>query len=122
MLNEFPVRINGVELFESNQWDEESEVIENKYETEAGTDQVSVTRYDKLSVSAQFRCQSEWLGQFKRWSKMDSLTVDIYDAPSNGYISRTMRMRNFKNTLIEFSEKVKDTNGVWDVTFDLEEF
>lgn len=122
MLNEYPVKINGVELFEANKWEEESGVVENKYETEAGTDQVSVTRYDKLTVSTQYRCHSKWLGQFKRWSKMDSLTVDIYDADSNGYISRTMRMRNFKNSLIEFSGKVKDTNGVWDVTFDLEEF
>lgn len=122
MLIDFPVKINGVELFPANSWSEKSDVVENKYETEAGTDQVSVIRYDKLVVSAQYRCHSEWLGRFKRWANMDSLTVEIYDAPSNGYVSRTMRMRNFNNASIEFSEKIKDTNGVWDVTFDLEEF
>ena len=122
MLADYPVKINDVVLFEANSWEEESTVVENKYETEAGTDQVSVTRYDKLTVSAQYRCHSAWLSQFKRWSKMDTLTVALYDPFTNRYLSRAMRMRNFKSTLIEYSEKVTDTNGVWDVSFSLEEF
>lgn len=122
MLKDYPVLINGVALMESNSWEEESNTIENTYETEAGTDQVSVTRYDKLTVSADFRCHSDWLRQFKQWSKADTLTVQMYDAIANGYVSRTMRMRNFKQKLVEYSEKVHDTNGVWNVTFSLEEF
>lgn len=122
MLKDYPVLINGVALMESNSWEEESNTIENTYETEAGTDQVSVTRYDKLTVSANFRCHSDWLRQFKQWSKADTLTVQMYDAIANGYVSRTMRMRNFKQKLVEYSEKVHDTNGVWNVTFSLEEF
>ena len=122
MLKDYPVLINGVALMESNSWEEESNTIENTYETEAGTDQVSVTRYDKLTVSADFRCHSDWLRQFKQWSKADTLTVQMYDAIANGYVSRTMRMRNFKQKLVEYSEKLHDTNGVWNVTFSLEEF
>lgn len=122
MLKDFPVKINGTVLFEASEWEEDSAVIENKYETEAGTDQVSVTRYDKLTVSAQYRCHSDWLAVFKQWSQTDSLTVDIYDAQAKGYKRRTMRIRNFKNSLIEFSEKVADTNGVWNVSFSIEEF
>lgn len=122
MLKDYPVLINGVALMESNSWEEESNTIENTYETEAGTDQVSVIRYDKLTVSANFRCHSDWLRQFKQWSKADTLTVQMYDAIANGYVSRTMRMRNFKQKLVEYSEKVHDTNGVWNVTFSLEEF
>lgn len=122
MLKDFPVKINGTVLFEPSKWEEDSAVIENKYETEAGTDQVSVTRYDKLTVSVQYRCHSEWLAGFKQWSQTDILMVDIYDAQAKGYKRRTMRLRNFKTSLIEFSEKVKDTNGVWDVSFTLEEF
>lgn len=122
MLKEFPVIINGTELFPSNKWEESSNVVENVYETEAGTDQVAVTRYDKLSISAQYRCHTKWMGIFKQWANSDGLTVKIYDAQANGYKSRTMRMRGFKSMLIEFSEKVVDTNGVWDVSFSLEEF
>lgn len=122
MLKDFPVKINGTVLFEASGWEENSAVVENKYETEAGTAQVSVTRYDKLSVSAQYRCHSDWLAVFKQWSQTDSLEVDIYDAQEKGYKRRTMRIRSFKSSLIEFSERVEDTNGVWDVSFTLEEF
>lgn len=122
MLTEFPVKINAVELFQANKWEEDSETVESVQTSEAGTDIATVTRYDKLTVSAEYRCHSAWLGKFKAWSKADTLTVDIYDPVTDKYLSRTMRMRNFKTSLIEFSEKVKDTNGVWGVSFTLEEF
>ena len=122
MLNDYPVKINNVELFPANKWDEDSEVIEDVQTSEAGTDITTVTRYDKLTVSAEYRCRSQWLGKFKAWSKADTLTVQIYDPVTDKYLSRTMRMRNFKSSLIEFSEKVKDTQGVWNVSFTLEEF
>lgn len=122
MLSDYPVKINNVELFPANKWDEDSEVVENVQTSEAGTDITTVARYDKLAVSAEYRCHSPWLGKFKAWSKADTLTVQIYDPVTDKYMSRTMRMRNFKTSLIEFSEKVKDTQGIWNVSFTLEEF
>ena len=118
--NNLPI-INNVELFPSDKWDEDSAVVEETYQTEAGTDQASVTRYDKLTVSAQYRCKEEWYSRFKGWSQRDTLSVSIYDPVVKGRKNRTMRMRKFKATLIENTEDVEDTNGVWDVSFDLEE-
>jgi Tfp pilus assembly protein PilP len=46
-------------------------------------------------------------------------SYDIHEGTNTGKI---MRMRDFKVSPIEVSEKVKDTNGVWDVSFKLEEF
>lgn len=54
MLKDYPTIINNTQLFQPNKWEETSEVVEETYRTEAGTDQVSVTRYDKLSVDAQY--------------------------------------------------------------------
>lgn len=122
MLKDFPVKINGTAIFPANAWEESSEVIESTYDTEAGTTQLEVTRYDRLSVSAAYRCHSGWLKTFKQWSAEDSLSVELYDAETSGYKTRSMRMRDFKSALLEFSEGVKDTNGVWDVSFSLEEF
>ena len=122
MLSNYPVIINGVELFPSNGWEQSHNTVENVYQTEAGTDQVSVIRSDKLTVTAQFRCRSDWKAVFTGFSKMNSLEVKIYDEELDDYKMRTMRMRNYKATLIEYSEKVKDTKGVWDVSFSLEEF
>lgn len=69
-----------------------------------------------------YRCNSEWYGTFKVWSKIDTLSVSVYDPTVKGYKNRTMRMRKFKADLIENTEGVKDSDGIWDVSFDLEEF
>lgn len=122
MLKDYPVKFDGEEIFQWDKWEESSEVIENTYQTEAGTDQVDAVRYDKLSVSCQYRCHSDWIAKFKAWSKQDSIVVSLYDAESKAYADRTMRIRDFKAAPIEFSETVDDTNGVWNVSFTLGEF
>ena len=48
MLKDYPTIINNTQLFQPNKWEETSKVVEETYQTEAGTVQVSVTRYDKL--------------------------------------------------------------------------
>lgn len=122
MLKDYPTIINNIQLFPPDKWEETSEVVEETYQTEAGTDQASVTRYDKLAVDAQYRVNSEWLKQFKMWAKVDSLDVSIYDATANGYTNRVMRMRGFKASPVEWSERMKDTDGIWNISFSLEEF
>lgn len=122
MLSEYPIYFNTTEVFTPTVWEESTETIKNEYQTEAGTDKQNVIRHGKLSVSCQFRCHSEWLGKFRNFSNMDSFTLKSYDPIANDYAERKVRMENFKYKWIEFSEKVKDTNGVWDVTFTLKEF
>ena len=58
MLINYPIRFDGENIFTPTSWEEESTVVESVNETEAGTDQIIVTRYDKLSVSASFQCSS----------------------------------------------------------------
>ena len=48
--------------------------------------------------------------------------VIIYDLKEQGYKIRTMRMRNFKSGPEKNSEKTRGTNGLYTVSFDLEEF
>ena len=45
------IKFNDEIIFEPESWEESSEVIESVNQTEAGTDQIAVTRYDKLSIS-----------------------------------------------------------------------
>lgn len=122
MLSDYPVTFDGTEIMQWTSWEESYNVIENLYETESGTDQVDVVRYGKLSVDCSYRCHSDWMHTFIGFSKRDQITVGMYDVETMDMISRTMRIRNFKYSPIEFSEKVEDTNGVWDVSFTLEEF
>lgn len=122
MLSEFPIYFDDVKLFPPSKWEESSSVVESVNQTEAGTDQVIVTRYDKLSVSASFQCSSRWAAKFAEFRDKDSIAVMLYDLKTQDYKTRMMRMRNFKPGLEEHSEKTKGTNGLYTVSFDLEEF
>lgn len=122
-LNSYPTSINNVTIPVPIAWDETPEVVENVNTTEAGTDVVDVLRVDKLTVTASYDVSSVWLATFKGWSKSTSaLTVKIYDADQNAYVTRYMRMRNFSQSLVKDSDRTKDTIGLWNVTFDLIEF
>jgi hypothetical protein len=122
MLSEYPIYFDDVKLFTPESWEESYAVIENTNQTEAGTDQVIVTRYDKLSVSASFKCSSRWAAIFASFRDQDSIAVKLYDLKTQGYKTRTMRIRNFKTGPEKNSEKTKGTNGLYTVSFDLQEF
>lgn len=122
MLKDYPVYFDTTEVMQWSKWEENRTVIENAYETEAGTDQLDVVRYGKLTVNCQYRCHDEWLRIFTEFSKHDQIEVSSYDIHQGMNTVKIMRMRDYKVSPIEFSEKVKDTNGVWDVSFKLEEF
>ena len=122
MLIDYPVKFGEEEIPEPEEWSEESSVIENVNQTEAGTDQISVTRYDKLSVSCSFQCSHRWASKFKAYSKKDSISVWMYDIELSGYKTRTMRIRSFKADPVQNSQRTPNTNGLWEISFHLEEF
>ena len=121
MLNDYPILFNDTEIMQWSKWEESYETIENVYETEAGTDQINVIRYGRLQVDAQFRCHSDWLSRFRAFANMDTLELHQYDTETKAYKTFTVRIREFKAQPVEFSEKVPDTNGVWDVSFVIKE-
>ncbi len=122
MLSEYPIYFDETKLFTPESWEESYSVVESTNQTEAGTDQVIVTRYDKLSVSASFQCTSRWAAIFAGFRDQDSIAVKLYDLKTQDYKTRTMRIRNFKTGPEKNSEKTKGTNGLYTVSFDLEEF
>ncbi len=122
MLKDYPVIINSIALFPPSQWEEHWEKVTNKYSTEAGTEQIDVVRIRKLSVTAQFRCSSAWVSRFIGWNQFGTLTVQIYDLQTDQYATRYMHMEDLTFTLVQGSEKANRTNGLYEVSFTLEEF
>lgn len=122
MLSDYPIKFGQEVIFAPESWEESSQVIENINTTEAGTDQISVTRYDKLSISCSFQCSSVWAKKFKEYSKQGEIAVSIYDLIAEEYKTRTMRIRNFKASLVANSRSTPNTVGLWDISFSLEEF
>lgn len=117
-----PIKFNDENIFEPESWEESSEVIESISSTEAGTDQIAVTRYDKLSISCSFNCSHRWTKKFKEYSKMDYINVSIYDHIDCVYKTHTMRIRDFRISLVQSSWQTPGTNGLWQVSFTLLEF
>ena len=126
MIETYPIMFNSTELPSPSQWDETSEVVENVNVTEAGTDQVEVTRYDKLTVNVKYRIAEDLTGgianTLKDFSKKASFTLKRYDVLAQAYEERTVRMRDFKMSLVPKSEYLTAVNGVWEITFTLKEF
>jgi hypothetical protein len=119
---DYPIYFNDTKLFWPSKWDESYSVVENTAQTEAGTDQVIVTRYDKLSVSCEFQCSDTWAAKLAEFRDSDSIAVKLYDLKAKGYKTRAMRIRNFKTGPQKNSEKLHSTNGLYTIAFDLEEF
>ena len=122
MLSDYPVKFNNENIPEPISWQEDSGVLENVNETEAGTDQIAVRRYDKLTVSCSFQCSHRWAKKFKEYSKQNEIAVKIYDFIDTNYNTRAMRIRDFKISLAENSIRTPGTNGLWNVSFNLIEF
>ena len=122
MLNEYPIYFDDTEIFTPENWEESYDVVESTNQTEAGTDQVILVRTDKLTVSCSFQCSSRWAAKFAFFRDQPSLTVKLYDLKSETYKERSMRIRQFKSTKEKNSEKTKGTNGLYTVSFELEEF
>ena len=103
-------------------WVENPQKVKNVFTTEAGTEIDMIIRSSKLSVSASYKCSSTWLQKFMLFRDMDSFTLTTYDALRDTFKTNTVRMTDFNYSLVPKSYDLTATNGVWDVSFNLEEF
>ena len=116
------IKFDDEEIFEPSSWEESSEVLESVNSTEAGTDQIAITRYDKLSISCSFQCSHRWAQKFKAYSRKDEISVNFYDILAGENTTRIMRIRDFRAQLVDHSWLTPGTNGLWSISFTLKEF
>lgn len=119
-MKDYPVIFDETPLLRPTKWTESKDVLENVMTTEAGTDYIELIRY-KLSISAGFGVTGRWAAVFQEFSEHDTIEVKIYDVIQEDYVTRTMRMRDYKAKLEKNSELLEAVNGVWDISFTLEE-
>lgn len=123
MYSSFPIYFDETEMpIPQTGWQETSNVVENTQMSEGGTDMVDVVRYDKLSISVTTSCFSDLAKTYKQFSKKDSIQVKIYDIIDEAYKTHTMRMRSFSASRRKDTDNLSTTNGIWDISFTLEEF
>lgn len=121
MLVNYPIKLNNVTLLFPTSWDERYSQVESVNVSEAGTDIVQVTRLLKLTLSLGYNVTGTLLPTFEYFRNRpdETITVSVFDADADNYVTKTMRMRNFKKSLKRKSQELGDVNGIWSVSFDL---
>lgn len=124
MLTSYPIKINNTPIPFPDSWQENPIKTSREFETEDGHRIKTVKRVTRLSISASFTVSSRWLKKFKQWRKEPTLSVYVYDPDNNGYQAYIMDIADdsFSYSLIKGSERASNTNGLYKLSFDLEEF
>lgn len=111
MLGKEYIKINGIAIPNPVAFKTANTPIENVSQSESGRDLVQVIRIQKLTADCSSDCTSMWADKLEAYSLMNTCTVMI-----NGK-TYYVRIRNFTKTLVEDSEMIKGTDGLWKVTF-----
>ena len=126
MLSSYPLLFGSTALLFPTTWNEKYEQIESINVSESGTDIVQVSRAEKLTLSLAYKITGDLLPIFEYYRKhpTDTISVSIWDAEgggtaTEGYVIKTMRMRNFSKSLVRKSQELGAVNGVWNISFDL---
>lgn len=103
-------------------WVENPQKLKKTFQTEAGTDVDLIIRENKLTVSASYKCTDTWVQTFMNFRDMNSFTLKTYDVKTKTYKENTVRMTDFNYGFVPKSNDLEVTNGIWEVSFNLEEF
>lgn len=122
MLSQYPILFDGTAIPWPETWEEAADPVERVSQTEAGTDQIILVRPAKWTISASFQCSSLWARRFRSYALQDSVVLRVYDPVSGGYAERAVRIRGFASRLVRQSHKTAGTDGLYEISFDMEEF
>ena len=116
------IYFNQTEIPFPHSWVENPQKLKNTFTTEAGTEIDLIVRASKLSVSVSTTCLDDELKTYFQFRDMNSFTLTKYNPLTKSDITATVRMTDFNYSLVRKSAGLTATNGVWEVSFNLEEF
>lgn len=124
MLTSYPIKIDDTAIPFPDTWEETPMKVSNEFETESGYRQKIIVRNSRMRIAASFKVSSRWLKKFEAWRDAAILTVSVYDAQTGAYKNRTMEISDdsFSYSLIQNSKRLANTEGLWRLSFELEEF
>ena len=116
------ILFNQTEMPFPKSWVENPQKLKNTFTSEAGTETDLIVRRNKLVVSASATCLDDVLKTYFQFRDLDSFTLTKYDPLTKSSTTATVRMTDFNFGLVENSHELSVTNGVWQVSYNLEEF
>lgn len=120
----YPIILNNVEYQYFKTWNIKRNDYVTTHETEAGTQEDVTTRKGRLSIGITVTCLQPLVAQLIGLANLDEFEVEIYDVVSNDYVIINARVGagSMSYSLKQGSADLETVNGVWSVSFTLEEF
>lgn len=115
MLGRQFLTIDGVTMPRTTGFNYELEPVETVNQSEAGTDLVVNTRLDKHIFTIDWKVTSFWLDKFEKICTKNTVTLNYQ---GENYVCRA---RGFAPNLIEDSELIENTDGLWEISLTLTE-
>lgn len=124
LADNFPIILNGEEYKYFKTWDISRNDYVNTHDTEGGTQEDVVTRKGRRSIGVTVTCLQPLLAKLIALSELDEFNARIYEPAINDYVTILVRVGagSMSYSLKEKSARLTTTNGVWSVSFTLEEF
>lgn len=120
----YPTILNGVEYEPFKRWDVKYNDSVHTHETEAGTQEDSVTRRGRRSISCSTTCVESLATQLALLEDLDQFTAKFFNIKTGAYVETTVRVapNSMSVSLLEKSAKLEYCKGLYSVSFTLEEF
>lgn len=120
----YPIMLNNVEYQYFKTWNIKRNDYVTTHETEGGTQEDVIIRKGRRSIGVTVTCLQPLLAQLLSLADLDDFEAKIYDPATNNYDTLSVRIgkNSMSYNLKERSADLESVNGVWSVSFTLEEF
>lgn len=121
---DFPIEIKGEQYAPFAQWDVTYNDTVTTHETEAGTQEDVIIRKGRRTIAVSTTCLDDVASKLALLEEEPSFTVKFYDIKTKAYVTIYARVAagSMSISLKPKSSNLSATNGVYTVSFTLEEF
>ena len=120
----YPIILNGVEYRYFKTWDIRLNDYTTTHETESGKQEDVTSRKGRRSINVTVTCLQPLVAQLLALKQLDEFEARIYNVITDAYETLNVRIgaNSMSYSLKEQSADLDTVNGVWSVSFTLEEF
>lgn len=120
----YPIYLNNETYQYFKTWNTSLKDSVTTHETESGKQEDVTTRRGRRSISVSVKCLQPLLAKLLALQELDEFEAEIYDPAIDDYDTMNVRIGagSMSYALVEKSANLEAVNGVWEVSFTLEEF
>ena len=120
----YPIYLNNETYQYFKTWSTSLKDSVTTHETESGKQEDVTTRRGRRSISVSVKCLQPLLAKLLALQELDEFEAEIYDPAIDDYDTMNVRIGagSMSYALVEKSANLEAVNGVWEVSFTLEEF